>query len=92
MPPPILIRTEDMQVVKNWAYNEGVNQGVSMAKITPVHIFDRGPYLYVIDDKGRIWRKAENGSWREHDALPDEPAETARVDLDLSQLNETNEP
>lgn len=46
-----------------------------MSKIT-VHQFSTGPvYMFIVDDKGRIWRKTlEGGTWAQVGETPEEPA------------------
>ena len=49
-----------------------------MSKINVAH-FSTGPvYMFVIDDKGRIWRKLlEGGQWAQIDEVPEEPTPTS---------------
>jgi len=59
-----------------------------MAKIKVEHFAAAAPYLYVIDEEGRIWRRAiESDKWTPAGEIPDEPAPTVKkIDLDLSGL------
>jgi hypothetical protein len=45
-----------------------------MAKINVIE-FSTGPvYMFIIDDKGRIWRKALEGeTWSQVSEIPEEP-------------------
>lgn len=54
-----------------------------MAKIKVEH-FSVGPiYMFVIDDKGKIWRKAiENGTWTPAGEIPEAPASPETVSID----------
>lgn len=45
-----------------------------MAKINVIE-FSTGPvYMFIIDDKGRIWRKIlDGGTWNQVAEIPEEP-------------------
>ena len=47
-----------------------------MNKINVIE-FSTGPvYMFIVDNKGRIWRKTlEGGSWTQVAEVPEEPAE-----------------
>jgi hypothetical protein len=45
-----------------------------MAKIKATHFVASGSYLFVIDDKGRVWERAiSSAPWAQSGELPDEP-------------------
>jgi hypothetical protein len=47
-----------------------------MAKIKANQFVASGSYLFVIDDKGRVWERAiSSGPWAQAGELPEEPVQ-----------------
>jgi len=64
-----------------------------MAKIKANQFVASGSYLFVIDDKGRVWERAiSSGPWAQAGELPEEPVAQGAESTPSGESTESAQP